>query len=133
METGIKHEHKQRSARPYSFASKGCTTERVEFIYSLALVSLSVESGWPHAAQELSGGNLCSLENSISLTNRRSEMKLSNHLPYQEGESGVRPDAHLSICLQKGTWTDQYSCWLALGLHSSAVGNTGAQLWCWQA
>lgn len=48
METRIKHEHKQRSARPYSIASKGCMSERMEFMCTLALVSLSVESGWTH-------------------------------------------------------------------------------------
>lgn len=54
METRIKHEHKQRSARPYSISSKGCMSERMEFMCTLALVSLSVESGWTRAAQEFS-------------------------------------------------------------------------------
>jgi len=48
-------------------------------VWTLSVVAVSVENRWPRATQMLSGGDLCSLESNILLTDLIPEMKL----PYQ--------------------------------------------------
>lgn len=70
---------RKKSAAACNVASEKRKSERMEFVWTLALLPVSVEKRWPRATQELSGGDLCFLESNILLTDLIPEMKL----PYQ--------------------------------------------------
>lgn len=69
METDIECKHKEESAAACNIALEKHRSERMEFVWTLALLPVSVEkeNRGPYAAQELSGGDLCLLESNIQL------------------------------------------------------------------
>lgn len=54
METDIEWEHRLKGATACNIASEERGSERMEFVWTLALVPVSVENRWPRATQELS-------------------------------------------------------------------------------
>lgn len=75
METDAECKHEDESATACNAASGKRRSGRMEFVWSLALLPVSEEKRWPPATtQEFSGGDLCSPESDILLTDRIPEM-----------------------------------------------------------